>query len=744
MEARDGEQRHFVLSDDLPKENPWQDDRLGYKPFCERLSKVMLSLSVPNGYVVGLHGEWGSGKTTALNFVHAFLDKHNQECPVDTERLTLVTFRPWIVSGHQDLIAAFFKIMTENLGERRSWLGRQWNRLLRAFQLGGDPLIEAVATVAVTVDPSGGVASKTVGTVAKKSLGAMVDRFLANPSLQTAYEELRNRLAESGKRFLVTIDDLDRLHDEEIRSIMQMVKTVGRLPNVIYILAYDRRIVWNALNGDDDEHIGPRFAEKVVQQEIELPRPSTNSLLSMLDEEIAFLNEHINDSLRWQYIVRDGVRRWVRNPRDLFRLANAVKFSWPALQGEIDPGDLLAMEGIRLFDAEAFEWIRRNRDFLFSEGAFMMSRDETRVAAVNRLKESLPEPKREHVMSLVKVLFPRSIKAFEDNKAMSEEAPAATAARRGVGYAPGYDAYFGLHPSSDAIPKTVIDGIVANMSDASALRNAILPYIEKPSRSGQPAIGQLLEELRYRFYGHGRPQPTQELLAVLFEIGEKVLSSDWTAELFVLSPRAILSFLIADMLEAWGQEHAGKHLLMSFKQCTSAAFCADVFVERARELGKMRDQATRSPTITEQDLQALGEDLLAKIESAASGGTLADAPFYFDIVRAWAYMGKAGEAKAWLSGEIIKSPKSLAKAGMGLVSYSLGSRDRFYTMRSRPDDLYDINVIHEAATKHAGSEELNQDERNLVASLAKGAVELLGYNAAEAAAKDQEAEARGP
>src|ERR1700676_654447 len=146
MEARGGGQGQFVLGDDLPKENPWQDDRLGYKPFCERLSKVMLSLSVPNGYVVGLHGEWGSGKTTALNFVHAFLDKHNQECIDDTEKLTLVDFRPWIVSGHQDLIAAFFKVMTESLGERQGWFRRQWNRFLRALKLGGDPLIDAVAT----------------------------------------------------------------------------------------------------------------------------------------------------------------------------------------------------------------------------------------------------------------------------------------------------------------------------------------------------------------------------------------------------------------------------------------------------------------------------------------------------------------------------------------------------------------------------------------------------------------------
>jgi predicted KAP-like P-loop ATPase len=65
------------FSDDSPKKNPWSEDRLGYKPFAERIAKAVLNLHAPNGYVIGLHGAWGSGKSTALNFVQAFLEKHN-------------------------------------------------------------------------------------------------------------------------------------------------------------------------------------------------------------------------------------------------------------------------------------------------------------------------------------------------------------------------------------------------------------------------------------------------------------------------------------------------------------------------------------------------------------------------------------------------------------------------------------------------------------------------------------------
>ena len=229
----------------------------------------------------------------------------------------------------------------------------------------------------------------------------------------------------------------------------------------------------------------------------------------------------------------------------------------------------------------------------------MMSRDETRDMAVKRLKESLPEETREQLLRILTVLFPHHGEAFEGRKSVGEETPADTAARRGVGYAAGYDAYFGLHPSSDAIPKSMIDRIIASLGNQDASRSEIAPYVTKRDRRGQPSIGQLLEELRYRFRGRDRPQPTQEFLDVLFEFGEGVLASDWEPEVFVLSPRAQLSFLIRDLLEVWGQVKAGGCLIEAFKKCDFPAFCADVFVDRGRELGKFPDQSSLMPTVTE-------------------------------------------------------------------------------------------------------------------------------------------------
>lgn len=714
--------KRYTLGDDLPKNNPWQEDRLGYAPFAKRIATVITKMSAPNGYVIGIHGQWGSGKSTALNFVLEFLKKHNAEH--DDDQVIHIDFRPWIVSGHQDLIVAFFKILSERLGPKGTRWTRLWRRTAGFVSGTTDNLVDAAATVALTVDPSGGAASGFAGNLAKKSINSLLSRYLENPSLQAAYDELKAQLGRSGKRFVVTIDDIDRLEDKDVKSIMQMVKSTGQLPNVVYLLAYDRDIVWQTLD-QGNSLIGPRFAEKIIQQEIELPKPSRNALLSILDQEISFLTGATEDTSRWQYIVRDGIQRWIRSPRDVVRLSNAVKFSWPALEGEIDPQDLLAIEGIRLFDPGTFNWIRDSRDFLFTEGRFIFASDDVRKAAVDGLKRRVPEDIQPQVMRVLSVLFPQSLKWFEDRQAFGEEAFIEVIKRRGIGSEAGYDAYFGLHPSSDAIPKAVINDLMSKLDDADGIETIIRSYLGKKTSRGEPMIAKLLDELRVQYRASRPAQPTQSLLDALFRVGDEVIGTDWDGTPFGLSPRAQLGFLIRNMLERWGPEEAGSHLAAAFEKTNSPAFLADVYVDRGRELGVFKSRSNENSVISLQDFEELGKILIRKIQTSAEDGTLQAAPFYFDIVRAWAHLAGAEAPRNWLTSGIVESAEFMAKVGAGLVSYSIGTKQRRYTMRDSPEpEIYDLSILVNSGKKHLNGN-LTDDQRSLLAEIVRGSEQLL-------------------
>ena len=93
---------------DRPIAGP-EEDRLGLQPFAEGLVNALLADDgrTARGVVLGLEGSWGSGKSSILNLVAARLAERAGE------RLVLVRFDPWLVSGRDDLIAAFFRELVD-------------------------------------------------------------------------------------------------------------------------------------------------------------------------------------------------------------------------------------------------------------------------------------------------------------------------------------------------------------------------------------------------------------------------------------------------------------------------------------------------------------------------------------------------------------------------------------------------------------------------------------------------------
>jgi predicted KAP-like P-loop ATPase len=77
---------------------------------------------------------------------------------------------------------------------------------------------------------------------------------------------------------VVLVDEVDRVEDDEIRSIAQLVRSVADFPGISYVLAYDPKRVIQALGGAekddtlrDERGRGRAYLEKIVQLQIPLP-----------------------------------------------------------------------------------------------------------------------------------------------------------------------------------------------------------------------------------------------------------------------------------------------------------------------------------------------------------------------------------------------------------------------------------------------------------------------------------------
>lgn len=709
------------LSDDSPRINPWTDDRLGHAGFARRMAEALARQTAPNGYVIGLHGEWGSGKSTVLNFVRRHLEKWREEQEAEVAALDWFDFEAWIVSGHQDLTSAFFKVLSEKIGDEADRRAR-WRRGTKAaIDAGAAPLIDATSKIGVIVDHTGGAASAAGAAISKAAIGKAAARWLAEPSLQKSHQQLVQRLRDSGRRFLVFIDDIDRLTSAEIRTVMQMVKTVGRLPNVTYCLAYDRAIVWDALRemAPGDTHRSG-FAEKIVQHELEVPTPSRTGLMRMLEAGLPDLPPVATAGLRWMEMLQAGFGRWIRHPRDVARLSNAMQFAWPALEDEVDAHDLLCMEALRLFDRPVFDWVRDNRGLLLGEGIPIPgATGEESAQEARALGDRLAANARADVRRILGVLFPNRVDAFGGKRGFSTERWADVVMRRGIATAAGYTAYFSLSPSPAAIPKRMVDAAASIGVTRDEHLRLIDAALAMRNESDATLVGEYLHELSYRVERMQQPD-LASLLHALVDRTMAIVAVD--GDVGVFGPASNHHLLTGEVLGRLGKEASADTLDEIFAASDDVGALSAIYLDLARATGAIPTEGvSRRDYIAPERLKRLGDVLLPKIEAAHEADSLSGLPHYYEVARSWAHLAGSEMPRAWITSEAGRGATSLVKVSQGLLGISTDHVGRSFSMYSRPDtDIYDVDALLPLATAFDGAPELDDVGRARIAALRDG------------------------
>src|SRR5436190_1928866 len=90
---------HFHADSPITKA---EQDELGRLGLARQIVEQIRRTPCDEGFVIGLLGPWGSGKTSILNLVRA------QLAQAASEDVIVVPFNPWLFSGAEQLVTRFF------------------------------------------------------------------------------------------------------------------------------------------------------------------------------------------------------------------------------------------------------------------------------------------------------------------------------------------------------------------------------------------------------------------------------------------------------------------------------------------------------------------------------------------------------------------------------------------------------------------------------------------------------------
>ena len=383
-----------------------KEDVLGRDQFAKSLGDAILSYNEKDSLVIGLFGAWGSGKTSIINMAVEHIEDVASKNRTDAKPI-VIKFNPWNFSDQNQLIIQFFKQLSTVLKRQDGTGAKKAGKKMETYAKCISPfaLLPNVAPFASIIS---GV-FKITGCAAK-SYGN-----LKSSDLNTIREELNKLLEKQAHKIIVVIDDVDRLNNTEIRQIFQLVKSLGNFSNTIYLLAFDRDVVINALT-KVQEGSGAEYLEKVVQVPFEMPlipKSYTEHLLfSQLNKLLKDIPKNGVDQTYWRDIYQGGLKHFFRNIRDVNRYINSLRFSFDMVKGEVNAVDLFAITGIQVFMPEVYYGIRDNKD-IFSgaaDSSYSINKDALNKQAKKRCDEIIgraDDDLQEVLKDFLKIIFPK-------------------------------------------------------------------------------------------------------------------------------------------------------------------------------------------------------------------------------------------------------------------------------------------------------------------------------------------------
>lgn len=197
-------------------------------------------------------------------------------------------------------------------------------------------------------------------------------------SLEERKQELSELLKKRVRPLLIIIDDIDRLTAIEIQLIFRVVKANLDLPNVAYLLLFQRENVEKALQKISTVS-GRDFLEKIVQAGFDIPVVERLRLERVLFSQLDVLIEDSGagstfDRKRWANIFIPGIRPYFETLRDVYRFLSTLRFHVGVLKGkasfEVNIVDLIAIEVLRMFEPEVYYELRNAEQELTGQRSY--------------------------------------------------------------------------------------------------------------------------------------------------------------------------------------------------------------------------------------------------------------------------------------------------------------------------------------------------------------------------------------
>ena len=314
---------------DLPRDAN-EEDLLGISDYAKGMAGFITRCPTPMS--IAIQGDWGTGKTSVINYVRKELGG----------KVTSVYFNTWQYAQFNMSDNLYFSFLTSLLKEMGAGDGEGFKKIKQTLL--------TVASMASNVFLGG-------NGVGKEDLEKLVQ---SREDAAESVAELKNAFAaevhkclgsDPDKRLVIFVDDLDRLNPNVAVELLEVMKLFMDVKGCVFVLAIDYGVVVQGVRQKFGQDISlakcRSFFDKIIQLPFHMPVESYH-LEKMMKTQLPGIEEGYVQPLA--AFAKHAIGA---NPRTFKRLCNSFLLiqSVKAAQTAQEKGELSALDRAMLFCA---------------------------------------------------------------------------------------------------------------------------------------------------------------------------------------------------------------------------------------------------------------------------------------------------------------------------------------------------------------------------------------------------------
>jgi predicted KAP-like P-loop ATPase len=298
-------------------------DRFGFNALAVRIADALTAQAAGKGFVMGVEGRWGTGKSSLLALIVTCLRE------MDHRKVAVVEFRPWLIGDRDQLLTGLFEDIVKAISSLE-YAGSDST----PTHLSAKEVAEKARRFASHLGPVGKLAglvgafvpgASALGTIVE-SIATAAKEASVGPTLAQQKDDLSSSLLKLDCRIVVAIDDVDRLEPNEVAELLRLVRSVADFPNISYLLCYDAATLGHAIEQATKVENGSAYLQKIVQTPISVPQPESFALRTWFKAELESFaeceEERVPDLLQ---MIDDTGGRSFDTARSVVRALDSVR-----------------------------------------------------------------------------------------------------------------------------------------------------------------------------------------------------------------------------------------------------------------------------------------------------------------------------------------------------------------------------------------------------------------------------------